>query len=301
MSPPGRWLQQPGPPRAERWLAGAGRARVLDFTLEPGLTLEEAIARPLAAAGLAGGTVDLGGGALLPFTYVRPALSDDPRFAAYYSASRAPGGETRLERAAATFGRRDGAPFVHCHGVWREADGARRGGHVLPRDTVVAAPVAARAVGVAEARFEALPDAETNFTLFAPVAVDRAGPAGEGASPAGEGRRALLLKVQPNEPIDGAIAAACRAHGLAAAWVRGVGSLVGIAFADGRFAPSVATEILVVEGSIRIDGAGGARVALDIAAVDVDGTVHEGLLAPGNPVCITFELTLEEIGPPRRP
>lgn len=281
-----RRLQQPGPPRPERWLAAAGLARVLDFVLEPGLTLNEAIARPLAAAGIAGGTVDLDGGALGPFTYVMPALSDDPRFAAYYSRNYAPAGETRFERGAATFGRRDGAPFVHCHGVWREPAGSRRGGHVMPLDTIVAAPITARAVGVAEARFEVLPDAETNFSIFAPVQGDAPSDAPGGS------RRALLLKVQPNERIDEALAAACRAHGLAAARVHGVGSFVGAAFADGRYAPSIATEIFIERGSVRT-----GEVSLDITLVDVDGAIHAGRVAPGNPICITFELTLEEVDP----
>ena len=286
MSAPIRRLRQPGPRRPERWLGVPGRARHLAFTLAPGLPLVEAIARPLADAGIAGGTVELSGGALSPFTYVMPALSEDPRFAATYSRTYAPPGTTRLARASASFGRRDGAPFVHCHGLWVEPGGARRGGHVMPHDTVVAEAIAARAVGVAEAAFDVLPDAETNFSVLTPVAC--------GAVPPDGHPSALLLKLQPNESIENAIAAAARAHGIAAARIHGVGSLVGVDFADGRRVPSIATEVFVTAGELRL-GPGGDTVALDLALVDVDGTVHEGRAAPGNAVCITFELTLAEL------
>ena len=45
---------------------------------------------------------------------------------------RRPAGVTRLSAGAMTLGRRDGAPFFHCHALWREADGTLSGGHILP-------------------------------------------------------------------------------------------------------------------------------------------------------------------------
>jgi predicted DNA-binding protein with PD1-like motif len=220
-----------------------------------------------------------------------PALSNDPRYAAFYSDSHRPIGRTRLERAVATVGAADGAAFVHCHGVWIEEDSSRHGGHVLPRYTIVRELIRAPAYGTASAAVSVLPDPETNFSLFTPVAVLSAERAGA---------RALLLKVQPNEPLDVAIAAACRANGLAAARLFGIGSLVGAAFADGRFAPSIATELFIDKGHIVLGPAGIESVELDITLVDVDGAIHEGRLAPGNPVCITCELCLLETFPEHR-
>jgi predicted DNA-binding protein with PD1-like motif len=273
-----RRLQQPGPARPERWLAAPGALRELAFALEPGLTINAAIAAPLQAAGIRGATVELSGGAFGPFTYVMPALSSDPRYAAFYSASHTPPGRTAFERGVATFGERDGAPFIHCHGIWQE-EGGRRGGHVMPLDTIVAEPIRAHAYGTAGATFAVLPDSETNFSLFTPVAERQPG----------QGRRVLLLKVQPNEPLDGAILAACRAHGFGSARIHGIGSIIGARFADGRYAPSIATELFLNES-----GVGGDAVELDITLVDVDGAIHTGRLAPDNPVCITCELCLVE-------
>lgn len=269
-------LAQPGPARPERWLAAGGALLRRAFDLAPRRTLLDAVAEPLAATGMRGGVVHLAGGSFSPFAYVMPALSADPRFAAYYSETYRPEGETRLERASATFGERDGAPFLHVHGTWIEPGGRRRAGHLLPLEVVIADAVRAEAWGTAAAAWRVLPDAETNFPLFTPVA--------SGDAPSA----CLLLKIQPNEEIHGAIEAACRAHRLAAARVRGIGSIVRPTFADGRVIPTDASEVLIRDGTVR-DGV--AR--LDIAVVDVAGAIHEGVLHRGaNAACITFELCL---------
>ena len=51
------------------------RPRVLRSRLQAGLPLLEAARRGFAAAGFAGGTLNIKGGALGPFAYVMPALS----------------------------------------------------------------------------------------------------------------------------------------------------------------------------------------------------------------------------------
>ncbi|GJD50356.1 hypothetical protein OPKNFCMD_3095 [Methylobacterium crusticola] len=283
MRPEPSSLAQPGPPRPERWLAEGGRLARLDFALAPGETLLRAVAGPLAGAGFRGGVVHLEGGSFDPFAYVMPALSDDPRFAAYYSETFRPPGETRLERASVTFGERDGAPFLHVHGIWVEPDGRRRAGHLLPDAVVVRTPPAARAWGTPDAAWRVEPDPETNFSLMTPAGL--AGPA-EAAC--------LLLKVQPNVEVFAALEAASAARGLRAARVRGIGSIVRPVFADGRVIPTDASEVLIRDGRVR-PGPDGTPVAeLDIAVVDVDGGIHEGVLARGaNAACITFELCLE--------
>src|SRR4051812_28908696 len=141
--------------------------------LEPGRNLIEAIAEPLLAAGLETAGVTLEGGSLRPFTYVIPAPSTDARYAAYYSAPFTPSGETRIEIANLMVGRRDALPFLHCHGIWIEADGARRGGHPIPDQTFIASAPKARAWGVSDVALRSDFDPETNFTLFHPVVIDR--------------------------------------------------------------------------------------------------------------------------------
>jgi predicted DNA-binding protein with PD1-like motif len=298
MTTPVRHLAQPGPallPRVE-WIPG--QAHPLAFTLEPGLTLLEAVSRPLRAAGFASAAVVLeGGGGFAPFAYVLPAHAPDTTHVAWYSETHAPPGGARLERATATLGLRDGQPLLHCHAVWvEEGDGARRAGHVLPERSVVAAPIAARAWGLSGMAFLAEPDAETNFTLFHPVA------AGEPAAPSrpGTAGRAAALRIRPNEDLAEALEAACRRHGFAhgAALRGGVGSLVGARFAEGGVVEDIATELLVTGGGIAPDATGELRAEVSVALADMRGRVHEGRLLRGrNPVCITFELLLEELPP----
>lgn len=275
-----RTLVQPGPVAPVRIDARGGEAETLSFALAPGLTLHDAVAGPMAAAGFQGGTVEVRGGVLNPFRYVMPGPPDDQTHVAYFTVPRAPAGDTRLERANLTFGWAEGAPFLHCHAVWIEPDGARRGGHILPRETVLAAPAAAQAWGFRDVRVETGFDAETNFTLFGVAGADRDG-------------RAVAARVKPNLDITEAMEAMARARGWADATVRGsLGSLVGARFADGRVVPDLATEVLVRDGLVR-----GGVAMLDLAVVDMAGAVHEGRLARGqNAVLITFDLVVERDG-----
>jgi len=223
---------------------------------------------------------------------VMPAAAPDDTHAAWYSAPFTPAGENRIEAGCLTFGHREGAPFVHCHAFWREADGARRGGHVMPHDTVVSAPVSARAYGTADVAMTAGFDPETGFTLFTPHAV---------RAPAG-GPRIAFARVRPNTDIAAAVTALCKRHGFAAGRLRGsIGSLVGARFANGSELEDHATELFVRAGKIAPDAEGLLAAEIDIAIVGLSGALAEGRLAGDNPVCITFELAVEEVGPDAAP
>src|ERR1700733_12410083 len=165
-----RRIEQPGPPAPERIQRVEGRGRAFVFTLQAGLPLLEAARRGFAAAGFAGGALNMQGGALGPFAYVMPALSRTGANAAFYSDTFRPDGVSRLKIGAMTLGQRDGAPFFHGHALWTEADGRCNGGHILPEETIVAEPFAVDAFGVDGAVFTAEPDPETRFKLFGPVA-----------------------------------------------------------------------------------------------------------------------------------
>ena len=140
-------------------------------------------------------------GALAPFAYVMPALSATGDNAAFYSETFRPAGVTRIETGAMTLGQRDGAPFFHCHALWREADGRANGGHILPEETVVAEPSAVEAFGMDGAGFVAEPDPETNFKLFGPVPSTSAARQTTG--------RAFALRLRPNQDFAGALEAFC--------------------------------------------------------------------------------------------
>jgi predicted DNA-binding protein with PD1-like motif len=280
-----RHVVQPGAPVPERiqWVEARGRA--FSFTLEAGLPLLEAARRGFARQGFSGGTLNIDGGALGPLAYVMPALPRTSEHAAYYSDTFRPAGVTRLNTATMTFGQRDDAPFFHCHGFWREADGRAGGGHLLPEETVVAESCEVQAFGLDGAIFTAEADPETNFKLFGPLACKSAGTGT---------RRVFALRLRPNQDFANVLETFCRDHAIASAKLRGgVGSIIGARFADGRIVEPFATEMAVRSGAVTSrDGVLEAK--LDVALVDHSGGLAEGLLTRGdNPILMTMELVLE--------
>ena len=275
-----RHIQQPGPAGPERIIAHPVRAQAVDVELPRGASLLTALHDLARAHGAEGGCLTLSGGALGPFAYVIPALAPDPSHAAYYSDTFRPASATRLDIASITVGFRDGAPFFHCHGFWTEADGRPGGGHMLPDETIIAAPIRAQGVLISGARFEALQDAETGFKLFTPVATTppRAGSA-----------NGIAIRLCPNQDITAALEAATAGAGFGAARLHGgVGSIIGARYDNAPPVDNFATEMLVRDGLIR---PGATR--LDVAMVDLTGHLSAGVLTPGdNPVLMTLEAVL---------
>lgn len=304
-----RSIRQPGPPAPQRiqWVEARGRA--FSLTLEAGMPLLEAARRGFAARGFAGGVLNIPGGALGPFAYVMPALSKTGENAAFYSDTFRPAGVTQLRMGAMTLGQRDGAPFFHCHALWTEADGRAGGGHILPEETVVAAPFAVDAFGIDGAMFVAEPDPETNFKLFGPVPMAFSSEMGTGsreedvarmkdaASSAETTSRAFALRLRPNQDFAAALEAFCRERGITHAKLHGgVGSTIGARFVDGRIVEPFATELAVSSGVIAAGAGGAPEARLDIALVDYTGGFAEGRLKRGdNPVLMTMELVLEVV------
>jgi predicted DNA-binding protein with PD1-like motif len=285
-----RRVEQPGPPVRERiqWVEARGRA--FTFTLEAGLSLLEAARRGFAAFGFAGGTLNVKRGALGPFAYVMPALSKTGDNAAFYSDTFRPDGVTQLKLATMTLGVSDGAPFFHCHGLWREADGRESGGHMLPEETFVAEPFEVEAFGIVGATFTTQPDPETNFRLFGPVASEARGV--DAIS------RAFALRLRPNQDFAGSLEGFCRARGITHAKIHGgVGSTIGARFTGGRVTEPFATELAVTSGVIMSGVDGALEATLDVAMVDYTGGIAQGRLIRGdNPVLMTMELVLEALG-----
>jgi predicted DNA-binding protein with PD1-like motif len=282
-----RRIEQPGPatPARIQWVEARGRA--FNLTLQAGVPLLEAARRGFAAEGFASGTLRAKRGALGPFSYVMPALAKTPEHAAFYSDVYRPAGITRLNMAAMTLGARDDAPFFHCHGLWTEADGRVNGGHILPEEAIVAEPFAVEAFGIDGAAFVSEPDAETNFTLFGPVAC-----ATTDAETIG---RAFALRLRPNQDFSGALEAFCNERGIRRARIRGgVGSTIGARFADGQIVEPFATEVAISSGEVSAGEGGELEAAIDVAMVDYTGGLAEGRLKRGdNPVLMTMELVLE--------
>lgn len=277
-----RTLVQPGPISSERIESFQGQCERLEIALTSGLTLSDAITRPLVEAGLRAAVLRIEGLLLDPLRCVMPGPADGPAHVAYFSAPRAGDGICCIEQANLTFGNADGTPRLHCHASWVESNGARRGGHILLDESLVARPGVAVAWGFRDLGIVAEPDPETNFPLMRPVRMQ----------PVAEQSRAtaVLARIRPNEDFCTAVESLAQRHGLRDAAVRGsLGSLVGAHFADGRVVTDHATEVLVRNGTLR-DGV----AEIDMTVVDMVGQVHVGRLVRGeNAVCITFDVVLE--------
>lgn len=285
-----RRVRQPGPGSGHALQAVPAAGRRLRLTLAPGRLLLDSLREAFAAEGFASGVVRLPAGMTLsPFAYVMPALSATPDHAAFYSETFAPPGESVIETGALTFGARDGAPFFHGHALWREADGRRTGGHILPDRTVLAQAVTVEAVGLSGAGFVARQDPETNFKLFVPEARPQDGPPQDGPF--------HVLRLLPNHDACTALEEFCAARGIARAMLHGgVGSTIGARFADGGTIEPFATEIAITAGTVAPGRDGALQADIAIALVDYTGGLAEGRLRRGdNPVLMTFELVLEAL------
>jgi len=112
--------------------------------------------------------------------------------------------------------------------------------------------------------------------------------------------RVAYARVAPNEDLVLSIEKLCVAEGFAHAFVRGaLGSLVDACFLapDGstRQVRGPAVEIVSLAGEVRTQADGSLRAAITGIVADTEGQVHGGpFVAGANPVCVTFEVTLEE-------
>lgn len=282
-----RRILHPGPAAPQRLDAVPVAVREQALVLRAGRPLLDALVDALPA-GTASAVLSLGEATLAPFAYVMPARSRTPEHAVYFSERFDAPGPVRLLEASVTFGRQDGQPWLHCHARWQDADGTPHCGHLLPRDAVLASDLPCTAWLLDGAAFTVLPDAQTRFTLFRPVA-DTAGPP--------PGASALAVRLAPNEDVCSALEALCRQQGWTHAAVRGgVGSTVGAVFDDGRVVTPFVTEVLIRSGRIRPGADGAPQAELDVALVDHTGGLAQGRLARGaNAVLVTFELVLQPV------
>jgi predicted DNA-binding protein with PD1-like motif len=279
-----RSIQHLGEALEPRVLALPCAARKMRLSFRPGASVLASITEAFAEHGIESAVVEIPRGALEPLIYVIPADSDDGVHAAWYSEIHAPEGRAEIEGLTLTFGRRDGETFLHCHGIWRHADGFRGAGHIMPMDAQFAEPVEGDVIALSGAILDQLEDSETNFRLFTPVPL----------TSASEGRRAILCRIKPNEEIHAALERTAAEHGIEKATIHGIGSLVGCDFVDGQYMASTASELFIRNGTLETkDGAPVSR--LDIAIVDKHEKIFEGEITRGvNTVCVTCEIVIVE-------
>jgi uncharacterized protein len=112
--------------------------------------------------------------------------------------------------------------------------------------------------------------------------------------------RVAYARIAPNEDLVLGVEKLCLAEGFRNAFVRGaLGSLVDACLRtpDGRYlqVKGPAVEIVSLAGEVRSAGDGSLRAALTGVVADPDGKVYGGpFVAGSNPICMTFEVTLEE-------
>ena len=112
--------------------------------------------------------------------------------------------------------------------------------------------------------------------------------------------RVAYARIAPNEDLVLGIEKLCLAQGFNNAFVRGaLGSLIdaGLRASDGSVIEikGPAVEIVSLAGEVRSDENGTPCASLTGVVADPDGKVFGGPFVLGlNPICITFEVTLEE-------
>lgn len=269
-----RHMIHPGPRAEQRHQARRATLQPISGVLSAGQSVMQAVGDLFAAHGCKGGVIWLDGVTCDPIRYVLPALSTDGLHAAWYSDTHAPQGQWNITRATASVGIKDGAPFLHCHGIW--SGGATQAmGHLLPFDSILAADASVTGLGAPQTWFEALPDPETAFTLFTPQGGD------DGA--------ALFARILPGEDVVTAIEDLAARHDIRNARLHAVGSIDHIRFAQGHRMDCLATELRFTTAQIR-DGC----AHIDIEVVDITGHIAQGTLTRGgNPVGVTLELLIE--------
>lgn len=112
--------------------------------------------------------------------------------------------------------------------------------------------------------------------------------------------RVAYARIAPNEDLVQGVEKLCLAEGFRNAFVRGaLGSLVDACLGtlDGRVrqVAGPAVEIVSLAGEVRSKADGSLRASLSGVVADPEGNVFGGpFVAGSNPVCTTFEVTLEE-------
>ncbi|MEP6608920.1 MAG: PPC domain-containing DNA-binding protein [Burkholderiaceae bacterium] len=112
--------------------------------------------------------------------------------------------------------------------------------------------------------------------------------------------RVAYARIAPNEDLVIGVEKVCLAEGFRHAFVRGaLGSLVDACLGtrDGKYLQirGPAVEIVSIAGEVRATNDGSLRASLSGVVADTEGNVYGGpFIAGSNPICMTFEVTLEE-------
>ncbi len=119
--------------------------------------------------------------------------------------------------------------------------------------------------------------------------------------------RVAYGRIAPNEDLIQSVEKLCLSEGFKNAFVRGaLGSLVDACLGkqDGtcQQITGPAVEIVSLAGEVRSQNDGSLKASLSGVVADTEGNVYGGPFVAGvNPICMTFEVTLEEWLPTGKP
>ncbi|PZR14683.1 MAG: DUF296 domain-containing protein [Azospirillum brasilense] len=149
-------------------------ARHIRLALQPGLSLFEALVRPLAEAGITSTSTTILGGYFERLQYcVAPPDPSGQALIAYSAPIEA--GPAYMVFGNATLGRSlQDRPLVHCHAAIRTASGAVKGGHVVTEACIVGrVPIPVLVTSLDEFELRQAHDPETNIPLLQPHRIPR--------------------------------------------------------------------------------------------------------------------------------
>ena len=112
--------------------------------------------------------------------------------------------------------------------------------------------------------------------------------------------RIAYARMAPNEDLVRGVEKLCLREGFRNAFVRGaLGSLVDACLTrqddTWQQIKGPAVEIVSIAGEVRTQDDGTLKARLSGVVADPEGNVHGGVFVAGfNPICVTFEITLEE-------
>lgn len=144
-------------------------ARHFRLSLQPGLSLFEALVKPLAQMGVKSASTTLLGGFFHALEYcVAPPDPSRQAVIAYSEPIRV--AHAYMVFGNATIGKNtDGAALVHCHAAIRTQDGQTKGGHIIAQNSMVGAePISVLVTSLEGFELRVMVDPETNISLIQP-------------------------------------------------------------------------------------------------------------------------------------
>lgn len=150
----------------------AARGRHFRLSLQPGLTLFEALVGPLHELGVRSASTTILGGWFDDVWYCVAPPEPTGRTVVGYSEPRR-AGRAYLVFGNATLGKSiNGGALVHCHGTLLTGTGTVRGGHILPESAVIGPQeIAVLATAFDGFELQQAFDPETHMPLFQPKEV----------------------------------------------------------------------------------------------------------------------------------